>query len=229
MSEEDGSLGRVFKAMLWPLFMVAVLWGVFWYDSLQGVQLTTYGVFPRTKEGALGILTYPFIHGDLNHIINNSIPLLVLGWSIFYFYREVAFKVFFWIWIMSGVWLWLAARDAWHIGASGVIYGLVTFVFISGILRKNVRLMALSLFIAFLYGSMVWGVLPIDYKVSWEGHLWGSVAGLVMAWYYRKEGTQRTIYQWELEEEMEEGPGEGDDDPSVPITYTYVPKEEGEE
>lgn len=220
---DEAGWGRVFKAALWPLLFVAAIWAVFWYDLQQGVNLVEYGVFPRTGQGALGILTSAFVHGDLNHIINNSIPLFVLGWCMFYFYPEVAGKSMLLIWLMAGVWLWIAAREAWHIGASGVVYGQFTFVFTSGIIRKNTRLMAISIFVAFLYGSMVWGILPIDYRISWEGHLWGSVAGIILAIHYRKIGTQRQVYQWEIDELLEE---EQEEDDPINITYTYKEKEE---
>lgn len=107
------------------------------------------------------------------------------------------------IWLFTGFWVWLAARKEAHIGASGLIYGLVCFLFLSGILRKDTRLLAVSLLVTFLYGSLVWGILPVDQSISWESHLFGSIAGFFCAIYYRKLGPQRPKAQWEIEEEME--------------------------
>jgi hypothetical protein len=107
------------------------------------------------------------------------------------------------IWLFTGFWVWLLARESAHIGASGLIYGLVCFLFFSGILRKDTRLMAVSLLVTFLYGSMVWGILPIDQSISWESHLFGSVAGFFCAIYFRHEGPQRPKAQWEIDEEIE--------------------------
>ncbi len=106
------------------------------------------------------------------------------------------------IWLFTGFWVWLAARDSSHIGASGLIYGFVCFLFFSGLLRKDTRLMAVSFLVTFLYGSMVWGILPVDQSISWESHLFGSIAGIFCAIYYRAEGPQRTKAQWEIDEEM---------------------------
>lgn len=104
---------------------------------------------------------------------------------------------------MTNLWVWAAARSAYHIGASGLVYGFASFIFFSGMIRKNIKLMALSLLIVFLYGSMVWGIFPIDYRISWEAHLYGSIAGLLLAIYFRKEGEQKEIYSWDLENEEE--------------------------
>ena len=106
------------------------------------------------------------------------------------------------IWLFTGFWVWLAARDSSHIGASGLIYGFVCFLFFSGLLRKDTRLMAVSLLVTFLYGSMVWGILPVDQSISWESHLFGSIAGIFCAYYYRADGPQRPKSQWEIDEEM---------------------------
>ena len=121
-------------------------------------------------------------------------------------------KVFLWTWFLTGLLVWLAGREAWHIGASGLVYGLASFLFFSGILRWHFRLIALSLLIVFLYGSMVWGLFPGVYKnVSWESHMLGFFSGVVLALWFRNEGPQRPVYEWLDEEETEDIEDDGED------------------
>ncbi len=195
---------RILSALVVPTLLIAVLWLVFWAEHLFGWRLYQYGIKPRSFEGLTGILTGPFIHGDLNHLFDNSVPLLFLGWALFYFYRKIAFQVLLWTFLMGGVWVWVSARGSYHIGASGVIYGLASFLFLSGMLRRHTPLMAFSMIVVFLYGSLWWGVLPVKPGISWEGHLWGAVAGVILALYFQKEGPQRPLYQWEIDEREEE-------------------------
>ncbi len=129
--------------------------------------------------------------------------MLILGWALFKFYPTLAVKTLIWIYLMGGIWLWISGRPSYHIGASGVVYGLASFLFFSGWVRREKRVAALSLLVAFLYGGMWWGVLPADPSKSWEGHFWGALAGVVLAFLYRKKGPQKAIYQWEIDEEKE--------------------------
>jgi membrane associated rhomboid family serine protease len=124
-------------------------------------------------------------------------------WAVFYFYRTVAYRVFFFSYIFSGIWIWFGAREGWHIGASGLIYAFASFTFLSGILRKCKELMALALVIVFLYGDLIWGMFPLtkDTNISYEGHFLGAFAGIILAIYYRKEGPQRKVVNWGKEEE----------------------------
>lgn len=191
------------KAFLRPAVFAMIMWIVFLAAIIFRLDLHEWGVFPRTLDGIIGILTSPFIHSDLNHIASNTVPLLVVGTGLFYFYKAIAWRVFIMIYLLTGFWVWLAARPNFHIGASGLIYGLVCFMFFSGLLGKDRRLLAISLLVTFLYGSMVWGILPVDQSVSWESHLFGSAAGIFAAVYYRKEGPEKEKYSWELEEEEE--------------------------
>ncbi|WCC44201.1 rhomboid family intramembrane serine protease [Tenacibaculum finnmarkense] len=135
-----------------------------------------------------GILTSPFIHGDTGHLFNNSVPLFVLCASLFYFYRSVALKILIFGGLFTGFLTWVIARESYHIGASGIVYLLFSFVFFSGIIKKQYRLVAVSLIMIFLYGSMIWYVLPIKDGVSWEGHLSGFITGILLAIFYRKKG-----------------------------------------
>ena len=173
-----------------PFLFVVLLWIVHLVQAVFSVDFTTYGLYPRTLHGLLGVLASPLLHGDWMHLFNNSIPIIFLGTMLFYFYRKIAFEVWFWIYIMSGVWLWIFARPSYHIGASTLVYGLASFLFFSGFIRRNFNLMSLSLLIVALYGSLIWGLLPILEHISWEGHAAGGLAGLLCAIYYRKFGTE---------------------------------------
>ena len=148
----------------------------------------------------------PWIHAhdDYKHLLNNSIPTFLLITLLFYSYKKIALKVFFLSWIYTGLFLWIFAKNngAYHIGMSGVIYSLATFLFTSGVLRKYLPLQALSLFIVFIYGSLIWGIFPTNSRISWEGHLMGFVVGIILAFYYRKEGPQRPKYDYEIEKEL---------------------------
>jgi len=145
----------------------------------------------------------PFVHDDLKHLFSNTIPLIILVAAMVFFYRIIAMKVILLVWLLDGVWVWLGARPAWHIGASGIVYGLAAFLFFSGVIRKHINLMALSLLIAFLYGGLIWGIFPLMIGMSWEAHLYGGIAGAMLAFVYRGEGPQRKVYDWENEEESE--------------------------
>ncbi len=223
------------KTIFWPVCFVAILWAIEGLSELFKVRIIELGVIPRTLEGLPGIIFSPFIHSGIDHLLSNTLPLLVVGSGIFYFYKEIAIRVISLVWLFTGFWVWLAARDSSHIGASGLIYGFVCFLFFSGLLRKDTRLLAVSLLVTFLYGSMVWGILPVDQSISWESHLFGSVAGIFSAIYFRKEGPQRVKPQWEIDEELEASAAEesadwivdteiGSDGDDYRINYHYVDK-----
>jgi len=188
------------------LIVVTVMWLVYWADFLFIYDFHKLGVLPKTIDGLKGILFMPLIHAhsDFKHIINNSVPTFLLLTLLFYSYKDIAFKVFFISWLMTGVLVWIFAtnKGSFHIGMSGVIYALAAFLFTSGVLRKFLPLQALSLFIVFIYGSLVWGVFPTSSRVSWEGHLMGMLVGVLLAIYYRSEGPQRPKYQYEIEKEL---------------------------
>ena len=172
-------------------------------EYLFQVDLVQYGLYPRDPDHLYGILTIPFLHSGWEHLFNNATALFVLVWMLFHFYRPVAWKSLLLIYLLSGLWLWIGGRASYHIGASAVIYGLAGFLFVGGIVRKHLPLMGVSLLILFLYGSMIWGIFPIKEQMSWEGHLFGLLAGVSIAYLYRNEGPQRKQYTWELEDEEE--------------------------
>lgn len=184
-------------------------------------DLARYGVVPRNIERLSGILTMPFIHSDFKHLFSNSIPIIILGAALIYFYRESALKVFLLIYILHGLWLWLGGRPSYHIGASGIVYGLASFLFFSGIFRRYMRLMAISLLVVFLYGGMVWGIFPLFIGMSWEAHLAGTIAGVICAWIYRKEGPQRPVYEWEDDDDEFQAEEVADENGNISINYEY--------
>lgn len=194
---------RFYLSMVFPLFFLLILWIIKISEVLLGTSFVFLGIYPLKGKGLIGIITAPLIHSDFQHLMANSVPLLILGTGLFYFYNKVAIKVFLLSYFLANIWIWFGARQAYHIGASGLVYSFAAFLFFSGVIRKNVKLMAISLLVVFLYGSMIWGVLPLQPHISWESHLMGAIAGIVIAFYYRDEGPKRKLYSWELEEEEE--------------------------
>jgi membrane associated rhomboid family serine protease len=193
----------VYSALPWFAFLI-IMWILYFADKNFSLHYAEYGVFPRTISGLKGILFSPFVHGSFEHLMNNSLPLLILGTALFYFYGKLGLKVSVLLYFLSGLLVWLSARESYHIGASGLIYAFAGFLFMSGILRREKSLIAISLLVAFLYGSLFWGVFPIKEGISWEGHLWGGISGFVLAYYFRNEGPQRKKFEWELEEDEDE-------------------------
>src|SRR5690606_571298 len=167
------------SVILYPLLFVMVLWVVFWIESVFGHNFNSYGIYPRKLGGLRGVIFSPFIHGSLKHLFNNSVPLFVLCSALFYFYREIRWKVLFMGLLLTGVATWCIGRASFHIGASGVVYMLVAFLFFKGIFSKQFQLTALALIVVFLYGGMLWYVFPVNPEISWEGHLSGFFVGIV--------------------------------------------------
>lgn len=171
----------------WPLVFLALIWGIYWFE-IEFDFAGKLGVRPRELRGLIGIITGPLFHGDLNHLINNSVPFLMLGTAIFLFYKDLSYKVFFWTYIGSGIWVWSFGRAGNHIGASGLVYALFGFISASGLIRKDRNQLAISLLTLFIYGSMIWGAFPLKPGISWEGHLSGLALGIILAIYFRNEG-----------------------------------------
>lgn len=190
-----------FHSLLFPALFVLLLWIVKIIELTAGLSFVKFGIFPRHINGLQGILFSPFIHSDFSHLISNSLPFFILGFMLIYFYRRISYRIFFLLYILSGISTWFMGREAWHIGASGVVYALAAFHFVSGIIRSDVRLLTLSAIVVFLYGGLVWGLLPIRPEISWEGHLSGAIFGVLLAFYYRKYIVRREKFDWELEED----------------------------
>ena len=188
----------------YPILFVLLIWIVFWFEVRFGFRFNDFGVYPRTLSGLKGIIFSPFIHSSMEHLYHNSIPLFVLSMALFYFYREIAWKVVLYGILLSGLFTWCIGRPANHIGASGLIYVLMSFILFKGIFAKHFRLIALSLLVVFLYGSMIWYVFPIKENMSWEGHLSGLIVGFVFALLFRKSIAKPKKYKWEEEDYNEE-------------------------
>ncbi len=195
---------KIINSIFYPTLFVVIIWLVKLAEVIFHYNFVVFGIMPLKFSGLIGIFTSPLIHGDVAHLSANSVPIWVLMATLFYFYRPIAWKVFILTYFVTGLWVWFFAREAYHIGASGVVYGLATFIFLSGIFRKESRLMAISMFVIFSYGGLVWGIFPQlfpEKNISWESHLMGILAGLALAVYYKNEGPQRKKFSWELEEE----------------------------
>lgn len=165
------------------------------------------GVYPMEKRGVFGIFAHPLVHASFKHLFANSIPLLFLSWCLFYFYKDLGALIFFFVWIGCGTLTFIIGKPGWHVGASGLIYGLAFFLFFSGVLRKHVPFIAISLLITFLYGGLIWDMFPLFARdtVSWEGHLSGAVSGTIAAFLFKDRGPQKPDpFANEEEEENEE-------------------------
>ncbi|TXI68565.1 MAG: rhomboid family intramembrane serine protease [Flavobacterium sp.] len=185
--------------ILLPLFFVLTLWLVFWYELQFQHNLSHFGIYPREVYGLKGIFFSPFLHGDIGHLANNSVALLVLLPILRYFYKEQSFVVLLLGILFSGLGTWLLGRPSYHIGASGLIYALVSFIFFKGIFTKYYRLVALSFTIVILYGGSVWYMFPnVKEGISWEGHLAGFIVGLALALILKTPQFSKPIfYEWE--------------------------------
>ncbi len=217
---------RIFRhSLLFSGFFVLVFWLVEIIGELFSLDFARAGIYPHHAIGLPGILTAPFIHSGYQHLISNSVPFFILLFTLVYYYRHISYQIFFRIFLISGVCVWIAGRESWHIGASGVVYGMAAFHFVSGVIRNDLRLLIISLIVAFLYGGMIWGIFPLQPGISWESHLWGGLSGILMAVYYRKYQIVRKKFDWEEEPENdEEPPGDTTQPPEFGApTFTLLP------
>ncbi len=193
---------------------VALMWTVFVLQQILPFDLARLGLRPRDPMGLLGLLTTPLLHGNLSHIGSNTMPLFVGGVAMLYLYPNSSLRALPMIYVGSAALAWTFARPSIHIGASGLVYGILTFVFISGILRRDMRSVGVSLMVWFFYGSMIWGVFPAGRSMSWELHASGMAIGLVLAlmfWSWDRPPVKK--YDWEDEDDEEDldfDPGQSD-------------------
>lgn len=190
-----------FTPSVWivPTLLLFLMWFVFLVENSFNIDWSSHGILPRTFLGLQGVIFSPFLHGNLNHIANNTIPLFILTAALIYFYRNLSLKVLVYGIGLSGIITWVIGRDSIHIGASGLIYVLVSFIFFKGMMTQYYRLMALSLTVVLIYGGMVWYVFPeVDKTISWEGHLAGLITGFLFAAYFKTPDYNESIqYEWE--------------------------------
>ncbi|HHX32036.1 MAG TPA: rhomboid family intramembrane serine protease [Bacteroidales bacterium] len=213
--ESAGSNGldkkRIKLAIIPSLLVVALIWLSFVidYTGVFGNDFSNLGIYPGVIKGLRGVVVSPLLHSSFSHLWSNTLPLLIQVWLLFYFYRNIAFPTFIYLWLLSGIITWIIGRSSYHIGASGLVFALLFFLFFSGVLRRYTPLIAVSLVVAFIYGSTIWSIFPIaelvDVTISWEGHLSGAISGLIIAIIFRKQGPQRPANLWvDDDEELEE-------------------------
>ena len=177
---------ELFEAARFPIYFIILLWVIHIAKIALHLRITDYGIFPRTASGLKGIFLAPLIHGDFTHLISNTVPMFVLGLIVFLFYRKVALISFIIIYVTTGAMVWMFSGSmAYHIGASGVVYGLLSFVFWNGIFRRNIKSVVLALIVLVLYSGYFFGVLPDQEGISWESHLFGAIIGIIVSFIFK--------------------------------------------
>ena len=203
INQNEFKLTKGKKSILVPLAFTVIIWLIYISQTTFNIPFAHYGILPRTISGLAGILSAPLIHADFTHIISNTPALLILSITVIYFYPTSSLKVLALIYLFTDILVWLFARQVYHIGASGIIYGMLGFLFFSGVFRRDNRSIAIALLITFIYGGLIWGVLPGMKGISWESHLFGGITGIIIAFIFRKEDPY-IKYDWENEEIPEE-------------------------
>ena len=223
----------LFASAIIPTILVAIMWLVKIVEVLFHLDFSFLGIKPISLEGLPGIILFHFIHGDWQHLFANTIPILVLGSALYYFYRPIANKILLILIFSTGLLTWCGARGGIHIGASGLVYGLTFFLMPSGFIRRDKKLIIISLIVVFLYGSLVWGLYPkyaIENNISWEGHLSGFVMGIVLAFFYKNEvvslgnGDEDGNEIWDEDEDNDD-----DIDPETQKPYWDIPEPDKDE
>lgn len=205
MKINNYKLGSAAEAIIYPLLFEMLLIVIWLAEMFANPKLMNLGVKPGDWSHWYGIFFMPLLHDPhhYEHILNNSLPFLLLTAALFFYYRNIAWIVLLISWVGSGLIVWLFAEPGGvHIGMSGVIYALFGFLFLSGFFKNVLYLQVLTLGVSFLYGSMIWGIFPMDESISWEGHFGGMLFGVTLAVFFRKHGPERRKYQYEIEQEM---------------------------
>lgn len=228
---------KFFKSLIFPVALLALLWIVKAFELYFKSDFSEFGIQPHHFTGLRGIILAPLLHADLNHLWANSAPLFILTAGLVYYYPDSWFKILGYAWLTTGLWVWsFADENSVHIGASGIVYALVAFHFIAGLLKREPRQMAFAFLVVFLYGSVIWGIFPElfpEKNISWESHLLGLIAGSTLAFFFRENGMQRIEHEWNDEDIPDDEnaywriPGEKPaevppENPVEPITYTYI-------
>lgn len=206
MEESAPEKKKMYNAAFVPAIICFLVILTYIFELGMGMDFKTAGIFPREPKTIIHIFTMPFIHADWGHLINNIVSFFLLSVCLYYFYGEIANKVLLLSVVISGLLLWIIGRDAWHIGLSGMVYALSFFLFFSGVIRRHIPLIAISLIVVFLYGNNVWHLFPWQKTdpISWEGHLAGAISGTLLTLVYRKKGPQKPEKIWDDENDDDE-------------------------
>ena len=181
----EKTLQDFLNALKFSSLIIVCIWIVHIYSLLADIELSYLGIYPREVDGLVGIITAPLIHKDWEHLFSNSAPLLVSMTIIHYFYKRVALSSFFLIYLLTGCAVWMFGRSVYHIGASGVVYGLISFIFWSGVFRRNIKSIVLALIVTILYVGYLEGIVPFQEGISWESHLLGLIVGIIIAFFLK--------------------------------------------
>ncbi len=205
--ESDKEKYSLILAAIVPAVFVFSMFSVKLYEYLSNISLSSYGLFPMKFSQLYGIFTMPFLHEGWGHLWSNIVPVFFMGTMLVYYYKKSAFLLFGFLIVFTGIFTWLIGRESFHIGASGIVYGMAFFILGSALKKRETKLMAFSLLVIFLYGSLIWGFFPQFFpqkNISWEGHLSGAISGLIAVMLFANKGPQKPVYSWELEEEVDE-------------------------
>ncbi len=203
------------KALLYPLLMLLAMWGAFLFQHIGFFESCTGAIIPLAPEGLKGVLLSPLLHGSVEHIVSNSIPVAALMFLLYQFYPIIANKILFIGWLMTGLLVWLlppidiSTGDFYYtciIGASGLVYMMAFFLFFSGVFRWDMKLLTISLIVALYYGGLIWGMFPEELfyrleqpsRISWQSHLSGAVVGIILAFAYKNVGEKKKKFIWQF-------------------------------
>lgn len=180
------------RSVTYILLFVGILYAVLALNAISPFDLRTLGLIPRDIQGLRGIFLSPFLHADITHLVSNTVPLMILMGITFIFYQNVALRATLWIWLLSGVLLWCFGRPVIHIGASGLIYGYAAFLVTKGFVDRDFKSMAIAVAVILFYGGITYGLLPVRAGVSFEGHIFGALAGVFGGRRLRRNVSQKT-------------------------------------
>jgi membrane associated rhomboid family serine protease len=214
---------RLVTALFTGFYFVALLWLVKIAElGFEWKRLYEFGLLPREWQGLPGIITSPFVHGGFNHLFNNSVPLLFAIAGIIYFFPKAALRSLIFIYLATNSLVWIFGRESYHIGASGLVYGYMSFLFFGSAFARNRNMMVVSLVIIFVYGAMFWGIFPQGGNISWESHLFGAVTGLAFAFLFRRHAMKDPAEPVEEEDDDEDDEAvTTDNNPGEDIKISY--------
>ena len=199
----QGRIGNFRLSLKLAVCFTLIIWLIWITGELLGLKLWRFGIYPGQLDALSGVLTAPLIHGSLSHVVSNSLPLLVMLTILLYIYPRSSPLVLIILYLGSGLIVWLIARPAWHFGASGLTHGLMFYLFVIGILRRDAMAAVFAMIVFFLYGGMVWGIFPREPGISYEYHLAGALLGVMLAFLFRNYDKLPATkhYDWEDEDE----------------------------